>query len=155
MHPIIDCLFVAQNITKGLELNIINLLKKEKLINNVVNELRKQGFHKGLPIAKKEFNDKLKLVYIKAIEEQLKHKIEKKLSSYLDKLTDFGILKGYLAKEVNERNSQIINDALEKFNASLDYLEDIEVNEGKKVLTLENYIKDQLGIEFLPQLVAV
>jgi hypothetical protein len=141
MHPIVDCIFVAQNVAKGFEQNIVNLLKKEKLIQNVILSLKKQGV-KG---TEKYFNNKLRQAYAKGIEQQFKHRVDKNLTPYFNKLIAFGTLKSYLAQEVTERSIPIINNTLKKINDSLDNLEYIEVNEGDNALTLEDYIKDQLA----------
>jgi hypothetical protein len=139
MHPLIDCLFVTQTVTKGFNNGITNWLKEIGRVNDIVVKLKA----KGLTGTEDEefFKSELKQAYFQAIKKELKSLIAENLNACFNKLTDFKSLSSYLAEEIKGRKSQIIKDALDKFNVILDYLDAIEVNDKQ---TLNEYIRQQL-----------
>jgi hypothetical protein len=139
MHPLIDCLFVAQTVTKEFNDGIENWLKEIGRANDIVVRLKAKGLTGTED--EKFFKNELKQAYFQAIKKDLKHLIAENLNACFNKLTDFNKLGSCLAEEIESRGSQIIKDALEKFNVILDYLEAIEVNEEQ---TLDEYIRHQL-----------
>jgi hypothetical protein len=140
MHPLIDCLFVTQTVTKGFNNGIKNWLKDTGRADDIVVGLKA----KGLTGTEDEefFKSELKQTYFQAIKKEIKRLIGEGLETCFNKLTEFKSLSSYLAEEIKGRKSQTIKDALDKFNVILDYLEAIEVDDEQ---TLDEYIKHQLG----------
>jgi hypothetical protein len=144
MHPLIDCLFVTQTVTKEFNNGIEGWLKETGRANDIVVRLKAQGLTGTED--KEFFKNELKQAYFQAIKDEIKLLIAKGLEDCFNKLTDFKSFSSYLAEEIKGRKSQIIKDALGKFSVILDYLEAIEVSDERTndKQTLNKYIRHQL-----------
>jgi hypothetical protein len=137
MHPCIDVIFAAKNILEGYRNNILNILKGENLVNQVIASLKVQGIKSG----DENFDDKLKEIFSEKLSLEITNQIYNSEHELKNKLSNLPNTKQYIAEFLKHKNQNLIREYMQQFNACVESIEYISL-EGNT--TLYDYIQSHL-----------